>query len=127
MTAAYRRIILSVFQPPSPITIGAVKPRLRTHHARGLIGSQPRGAAVVVHRRRTRRLPRPRPTSYPVARVFQRKGFVVVAIMRLPLSFVSPRRSIRRATLAPGILACRHPFLLFEANRNRRTAHGREQ
>src|SRR5437867_13244961 len=52
--------------------------------------------------------------------------------MRLPLSFVSPRRSIRRATLAPGVLTCGnplaggHPFLWFEANRNRRTAHGRE-
>jgi hypothetical protein len=28
VTAAYRRIILSVFQPPSAITIGGVKPRL---------------------------------------------------------------------------------------------------
>ena len=32
------------------------------------------GAAVVVHRRRTRRPPRPRPTSYPVART-SAKGF----------------------------------------------------
>jgi hypothetical protein len=30
VTAAYRRIIRSVFHPPSAITIGAVKPRLTT-------------------------------------------------------------------------------------------------
>ena len=51
----------------------------------------------------------------------------VVAITRLLSLLVSPRRSIRRAALAPGVLACGHPFLLFEADRNRRTAHRGEQ